>query len=506
MAESGTYDDATLARRYAIAQKLMESGQAPVRNWTQGLANMANSALGGFQIGSLDAERQADKAQERADIYKYTGAPAPPVAAEPPSLMSKITALLSGGSTAPASPVAPPAVSPVPSAPSPLTPSLAPAIAAPVPAARSEVMPSAKVWGDKEAEDAGLYEPTPAGKKIVATLSPSTDISAQSRPPAPVGGGLLPGVADDDRSQIAAMLSSKSPVVRALGQAKFAQLTTPKTVQSLGEGYIWKNGKVERAYTPEDKPPTSVSEFKYYTDNFVPTDKNPKPMDYATWLNEKARNAGTNINLNTAESGTKAMQAKAVEDFQEVQKASRDAVKRSQVWDSMEQAARGFTPGATADIKLTAKRYLKDAGIIAGEDVPDAEVFKQMQQQIAIHAQPKGQGAVSNSERELFAKAIPNITQSPEALSRSIKISRSLDEYDRKVAQVYRDNARKNNGIPNSVEVNEEIEKLGSPLSVGDTNYLSKASKGTESASAASSTDAGRAALEAEMRKRGLLK
>lgn len=180
----------------------------------------------------------------------------------------------------------------------------------------------------------------------------------------------------------------------------------------------------------------------------------------------------TNIALNTTQKGQEVMATKVAEDFQNVNAAGRDAVKRTGVWDEMERAAKGFTPGATANIKLEAKRYLKDLGVIAGEDVPDAEVFKQMQQQIAIHAQPKGQGAVSNTERELFAKAIPNITMSPEALTRALQMSRKLDDYDRKVAQIYRDSARKNQGVPNGIDVNDEIEKLGSPLSSSDNAFL----------------------------------
>lgn len=180
----------------------------------------------------------------------------------------------------------------------------------------------------------------------------------------------------------------------------------------------------------------------------------------------------TNIALNTTQKGQEVMATKTAEDFQTANQAGREAVKRSGVWDEMEKATRGFAPGATAQIKLEAKRYLKDLGLIQGEDVPDAEVFKMMQQQIAVHAQPKGQGAVSNSERELFAKAIPNMTMSPEALSRAIATSRKLDEYDRKVAQIYRDSARKNQGVPNSIDVNDEIEKLGSPLTTSDTRWL----------------------------------
>lgn len=214
----------------------------------------------------------------------------------------------------------------------------------------------------------------------------------------------------------------------------------------------------------------------------------------------------TNVNLNTAQKGQEVMATEAAKDFKTAQESGRDAAKRTQVWDTMEQASKGFTPGATADVKLQAKRYLKDLGVIEGGDVPDAEVFKQMQQQLAIHAQPKGQGAVSNFERDMYAKSIANMTMSPEALSRAIQMGRKLDEFDRKVAQVYRDNARKNNGVPNSIDINDDIDKLGSPLSPSEMNYLRKGAEGKPAAaSPAAPSGVDPAALE-EARRRGLIK
>lgn len=526
-ADSSTYDDATQQRRYAMAQALLAPPANPIINWAQGLDELGKGALGGYQIAQLGAERKAEKASEKADLYTALGLPAPAPAAAAPTGFAKIAALLSGGgqgAPAPpvAAPVAPPPTAPVPVIPAPVSAAPAgpvPAPPPPVAGPRPEVLPTSKVWGDKEAEAAGLYEPTPAGQKIAAALTPApvtgpTDVSAAAKPPTvSTAPGILADTSAEKKAQIAQMLSSRNPQVKAIGQALMTQALassdTPKyDFKTAGDSLYRTNAKTGTAepirdvgrsvqpMTPEQRKTWNVPEGMS-----AGIDDNGKPVFSPP---------GTNINLNTAQSGTKAMQEKAIEDFQTAQTSSRDAVKRSQIWDKMEEAAKGFTPGATADVKLTAKRYLKDAGIIAGEDVPDAEVFKQMQQQIAIHAQPKGQGAVSNVERELFAKAIPNITMSPEGLSRSIQISRGLDSYDRKVAQVYRDNAKKNGGIPNSVEVNEEIEKLGSPLTVGDTNYLQKASKGepatVASAAPAPVADAGRAALETEMRKRGLLK
>lgn len=617
MADSGTYDEATLARRYAMAQKLLTGDKPPIRNWAEGLASMAESALGGYQFSKAEAERKAEKEQGTADLYKAYGLQPPAVApAAPEGGFQKLAALLQGTpSAAPAAaPIAPggdQASYPPPAAPGPPPTTFRPGITAPAPPVTAggpdygkaiagiesggaydklgpqtktgdrafgkyQVMGNnipewttqvlgkpmtpeqflanpdaqeavfkakfgdyvqkygpegaAKAWfaGEKGMNNPGAKDvlgTTVAsyGQKFTNALGPSpqvaaaltagapTDVSAAAKPPAvSTTSGILQGIPDEKKAQIVGMLASRNPQLRALGQAlqtqALAASDTPKfDFKTAGDSLYRTNARTGTAEPIRDtgrgvKPmtPEQRKEWNVPEGMSAGIDDNGKPIFSPP---------GTNINLNTAQAGSKAMQAKAVEDFQGVQEASRAAVKRSPIWDQMEQASKGFTPGATAEMKLTAGRYLKDLGLSAGEGVPDAEVFKQLQQQIAIHAQPKGQGGVSNAERELFAKAIPNIEMSPEALQRSIKISRSLDEYDRKAAQIYRDNAKKNGGIPDSIEVNQEIEKLGAPLSTAETSFLQKAGAGTTEAAKPAAAPKGvpPGALE-EARRRGLIK
>lgn len=59
----------------------------------------------------------------------------------------------------------------------------------------------------------------------------------------------------------------------------------PQTVQSLGNGYIAdKNGKITRAYEPDDKTPTSALEYNFYKKG-LPDGETPVP--YQTWLRTK---------------------------------------------------------------------------------------------------------------------------------------------------------------------------------------------------------------------------
>lgn len=175
--------------------------------------------------------------------------------------------------------------------------------------------------------------------------------------------------------------------------------------------------------------------------------------------------AQTNVNVSTEKTGQAELAKTGVESYVAAQNAGRDAQKRVALYDQMEKAAQGFMPGASAEMRLTAKRYLKDAGLIKGEDVPDGEIMQMISRQLGIHAQPKGQGAVSNYERELFAKSLPNMTQSPDGLKMAIDISRKLEQHDQKVAEIYRESAKANKGMPNYLDVQEKIAALGSPLS-----------------------------------------
>ncbi len=105
MADSSQYDDATLARRYAMAQKLMESGRAPIKHWAEGLGNLAESALGGYQFSKAEDERRAERAQGKADLAGMFGLPAPVATNEPSSGgFQKLAALLSGSGAAASAP------------------------------------------------------------------------------------------------------------------------------------------------------------------------------------------------------------------------------------------------------------------------------------------------------------------------------------------------------------------------------------------------------------------
>jgi hypothetical protein len=79
-----------------------------------------------------------------------------------------------------------------------------------------------------------------------------------------------------------AMTALKNP---DLMKTLITQTFGPQTVQSLGSGYVAdKNGKITRAFEPDDKTPTSALEYNFYKKG-LPEGETPVP--YQTWLRTK---------------------------------------------------------------------------------------------------------------------------------------------------------------------------------------------------------------------------
>jgi hypothetical protein len=169
-----------LATQRAYAAELSKRSGETVNRPTGALANMITALTAGLTRNNAD-RLQSEAAAHNAQDFQ--------------TLISQ----LKGGSQAQPMPYAPSAaISSAPSSgPSPSE----------VASARSEVMPSNKVWGDKEAESAGLYEPTkvaslgpaggPGGGQAPVAGTPAAAGPAPSmpqQPPVQMAGGLDPAV------------------------------------------------------------------------------------------------------------------------------------------------------------------------------------------------------------------------------------------------------------------------------------------------------------------------
>lgn len=88
MAESGSYTPETLARRAKMAEALLKPSDAPIRSWTQGLAQLAEGALGGYQLKraeTMDADARKEAIAQALQAFGGGGQGAPPTPAMPMS-------------------------------------------------------------------------------------------------------------------------------------------------------------------------------------------------------------------------------------------------------------------------------------------------------------------------------------------------------------------------------------------------------------------------------------
>lgn len=101
--DSGSYDEATRARRFAMAQALLAPNKQPITHWAQGLSELGEGLLGGYQFADLKNEAAKEKHDSAAELAKYFGQAAP-AAPEQAGGFQKLASLFNSGGSAPAMP------------------------------------------------------------------------------------------------------------------------------------------------------------------------------------------------------------------------------------------------------------------------------------------------------------------------------------------------------------------------------------------------------------------
>lgn len=301
----------------------------------------------------------------------------------------------------------------------------------------------------------------PGAEKLLGAMEGSPEAAAmqRSQPGAPA--------ASVDKSKMLLMMAMDprySPQQRQMAMQVASTLQAQDKPMVLQEGASLVKPDGRGGYTTiaggGGKPTDAIRNYQYYVQQESAAGRAPKNMDQ--WQTDQKKAGATSIGIDTK--GQAGMQTKAIEGFDTAIKAGTDANRRIASYGQMTEAMKGFTPGATAEGRMKAKSILKDMGLIEGTDVPDAEAFKRVQRQLEIQATPKGQGQITENERVLIREMIPQIGNSPEGIAKIIGQLKQLDDYDLKVAEIYRNNARKNGGAPNFLDVSDEIAALGPPM------------------------------------------
>lgn len=437
--------------RRKMAYALMKEGSAatPIQHWAQGLARLGQGALGGYEMYAADQkDKETEAGNNAALIAALGGAPAP--SAQP----------------SPQRPAATPSA-PVTS----VTPS-----AGAVPAALmgerpgGPVMPSAKVWGDKEAEATGVYEkPTQT-----AALSPMVPTPVKTEAIQPTTAPAVPSPTDtqmaDAKARIAAMLQSDNPQMRKLGQGMAQSLLTS---QLAG-----------------DKPTDEMREYKLYQsqggkDSF---------FDYKAGLKKAG---ATNVSVDTKGENSFATEAgkSQAKRFDELAGEGQKARQMVSDVETLTELGKSIGTGKGAEITAKIGPWAESIGIpIKG--LSDIQAFEAIANRVAPSLRVPGSGAQSDFELKNFLKSIPALGNTPEGNALVGATMKGLQENKVRAAEI---GSKALNGEITRPQAEKMLRELPDPME----NY-----RAYEKANKAGATKAApdRAAIEQEMRRRGLLK
>lgn len=455
MAESGQYDDATLARQKIAAQLLAGTlkPEENIKSWSQGLANMAKAGIGGYMGYQANEEAKAQREAGKGELYAALGLPPPAAAATPPStgLFDRIGALLGGGggdasAPAPAPPMAGPASipstpGPAPIQSAPMPPVATPPVVPPSPPVASPTPPPAPaapprtpveplgdvVRTNPDGTIAGnitsptIPAPSPPGAgKVAAALTappPSAPAGGPAVPqvslPASPTGGALGDIPTDKKVQIAKMLTSRNPTVQAMGQTLLSN------------------------YTKADAPTDETKEYKLaqsqgYKGTFV---------DFKTDLKKAG---ATKVEQNVGGGTDKQI-------FDEVSESAKAARTTAAGLTGLREARNaikgGIISGAGADTMLGLQKVGAAIGVTDPDRIVNTETFRAAiaPQVASVLRSTVGTANISNTDREFAEKAAGgNITLDEKSISRLLDImerasTKQLNDHQKRVETVYAD-------------------------------------------------------------------
>lgn len=391
--------------RRRLAYKLMMEGtdSSPVQHWAQGLGRMGQAALGGYQMYQAD---EKDKASERESAQAYA-------------------ALLGGAGlgapqAAPATPEAPPMPTPsrpMSNAPAPVASADPQASTGPRPG--GPVMPTAKVWGDAEAEAAGLYEPAPKNVKLASALSAPQGGDPAALPPAalPAQGYAIPGQPQTDprKAQIVRMLQSDNPAERKMGK-------------SLADSFV--------ANEMAPKTTDEIREFEY----------NKKNPEFAKYKTDLKKAGATNVTTNTNVGGGSDKQV-----FDAMDESAKGARATATGLTGLREARNaiqgGAITGAGADARLALQKVGSLVGVADPSKIVNTETFRAAiaPQVAAVLKSTVGTANISNTDREFAEKAAGgNINLDEKSITRLLDImerasTSQLEAHQKKVDKIYAD-------------------------------------------------------------------
>ncbi len=474
MAGIETSNSALKARR-RIAEALMMRGMetGPVQHWTQGLARVAQSMLGGYELNKIgeterDQERALGEALAQSPVLRGASpnlaapaAPATPSVASGPddwdrkagSPLARIASALSGGGSP--GPQRNPTLSPETEA------------AAALPMGRPPVQSSPSVIGDEEGVKLGIYDP-PVRPGMAPPVQPDAfnqrfaAAFPQSAPvaPSPVAPPALPA-APVQTAQMPPQGMPQPPVATdAAGQVDQQTATyirgliagpraTPQT-RAYGMQLLSQYGK-------SAQPTDEMREYNLYRqqggrDSF---------FNYKAGL-KRAGATQTQVQIDQRGEGEFAkesgkLQAKRYGDLAEDGMAARQML--SDI-DTLRTLGAQIGTGKGAQVKAALGPYAQSLGVdIKG--LEEIQAYEAIVNRLAPNLRVKGSGAQSDFELRNFLKSLPSIGNTAGGNEIAARVLEGLFQNKLAAAEI---GARALNGELSRTEAEKALRAMPDPM------------------------------------------
>lgn len=317
---------------------------------------------------------------------------------------------------------------------------------------------------------------SPAAPQIASALAatPAQGVAPPTAPPA--SGGLLAGVPRDKKLQIAQMLSSTNPTVRAMGSTIMQQALKPETTDE-------------------------IKEYNLYATQAAARGEKPLPFfDYKAGLKKAgAVNVTTNIEKPELAFDTEAgkLQAKRFDELAADGQTAKQMVSDIQ---TLTDLGKNIGTGKTAEFKAAIGPYAEALGLKI-DGLSDIQAYEAVVNRLAPNLRVKGSGAQSDMELKNFLKSLPSLGNTPEGNEIASSVLTGLQENKIRAAEIGSKALTKE--ISRS-DAEKQLRELPDPM-IRYREYM-KANRGAPTATGDKPAAPDKAAIEAEMRRRGLLK
>lgn len=422
-------------RKVAEAMKQQGADYSPVRSPWQGAARVAQAMIGGYQAGQADKADQDNAALSNELMAKMLGQ------LPPQANGGGVSSSLSTAPVVPESTASEPKASRTPGA---------------SVTDRPEVASSSRVWGDKEAEDAGLYE-KPAVKPSVATVasalpapapaaaapSPAVQAVSGAMNPAAIQLATSPYVTDDARKMgmmmLAAAMKPKEysyqttadgtilrmdprggapvPVYQAATKPSFVKVgTDPNTGQDV-MGFVDATGRKVDIYKPDiGQPPESST---------IPPV--PPGVDPKVWRETFSKSAAAN-----AAPGSFDDTAKMRHEFTQLP-SYKNMAQAAPIYQAMYEAAGRDTKAADLNIVYGLGKIMDPTSVVREGELQMANAAQGIQERLnGLIAQINSKGALTPEGRQaLMAEAYGRLTSYQQQFDQDAGRYRGITERNR---------------------------------------------------------------------------